>query len=73
MTTEAAVATDGWEIVKSKKARKSPGIPVGATPTADQVSTTPLEVKHLLTPLQEVFVPLFATPPSSIKGKNQLE
>jgi hypothetical protein len=41
MTTEAAVATDGWEIVKSKKARKSLGIPVSATPAADQVSTTP--------------------------------
>jgi hypothetical protein len=40
MTTEAAVATDGWEIVKSKKARKSPGIPVSATATAAPVSTT---------------------------------
>jgi hypothetical protein len=33
----------------------------------------PLEVKHLLTHLQEVFVSLLATPPSSIMGKNQLE
>jgi hypothetical protein len=73
MTTEAAVATDGWEIIKSKKARKSPGIPVSATPATAQVLTTPLEVKHLLTHLQEVFVPLFATSLSSIMGKNQLE
>ncbi|KAJ6904142.1 hypothetical protein NC651_021322 [Populus alba x Populus x berolinensis] len=41
ITTEATVASDGWEIVKSKKARKSPGILVGATHTANQVSTTP--------------------------------
>ncbi|KAL9400726.1 hypothetical protein Peur_004575 [Populus x canadensis] len=41
MTTEAAVATDGWELVKSKKARKSPSIPVNASPAAAQVSTTP--------------------------------
>jgi hypothetical protein len=73
MTTEAAVAADGWEIVKSKKARKSPSIPVSASPAATQVSTTPLEVKHLLDHLQVVFVPLFATSPSSIIGKNQLE
>ena len=41
MTTEAVVATDGWEIVKSKKARKSPGILISATPATAQVSTTP--------------------------------
>ncbi|KAJ6911930.1 hypothetical protein NC652_022271 [Populus alba x Populus x berolinensis] len=34
------VASNGCEIVKSKKARKSPSIPIGATHTADQVSTT---------------------------------
>jgi hypothetical protein len=33
MTTEAAVDSDGWEIIKSKKAKKSPGILVGATHT----------------------------------------
>ena len=64
MTTEVAVASDGWEVVKSKKARKSPGILVGATYAADQVLTTPLEVKHLLSHLHEVFVPLSATRPS---------
>jgi len=41
MTAEVAVASGEWEIVKRKKARKSPGIPVGATHTADQVSTIP--------------------------------
>ncbi|KAL3573204.1 hypothetical protein D5086_027108 [Populus alba] len=41
MTIEAAMASNGWEVVKSKKARKSPGIPVGATHVADQVPTTP--------------------------------
>nr|TKR85204.1 hypothetical protein D5086_0000250570 [Populus alba] len=45
MTIEAAVASDGWEVVKSKKARKSLGILVGATHVADQVLTTPLKTK----------------------------
>jgi len=45
MTTKVAVASGEWEIVKRKKARKSPGIPVGATHTADQVSTIPARGK----------------------------
>ena len=40
MTTEVAVASDEWEIVKSKKARKSSSIPASATHAADQVATT---------------------------------
>ena len=45
MTTKVAVASGEWEIVKRKKARKSPGLPVGATHTADQVSTIPARGK----------------------------
>jgi hypothetical protein len=45
MTTKVAVASGEWEIVKRKKARKSPGIPVGSTHTADQVSTIPARGK----------------------------
>jgi hypothetical protein len=70
MTTKVAVASGEWEIVKRKKARKSPGIP---HTQLIRFQPSPLEVKHLLSHLQKVFATLIVTPPSSIMGKNQLE
>ncbi|KAJ6874286.1 hypothetical protein NC651_032946 [Populus alba x Populus x berolinensis] len=39
MSTEAAIATREWEIIKSKKVRKVSGISSGVMPTRDQSST----------------------------------
>jgi hypothetical protein len=66
MTTKVAVASGEWEIVKRKKARKSPGIP---HTQLIRFQPSPLEVKHLLSHLQKVFATLIVTPPIIHNGK----